>query len=527
MRSVLAAAAVASLAGAASAQLSQQWVTRYTSAGNIADETRGIAVDGSGNVILVGNGRGPTSTNTDAVVVKLGPDGSEQWVRAISGAANGTDAAVGVDVDAAGNIYVGGYMLNTGTSIGARDAFVAKYLPDGTQAWIQTFDLVGREEQPGVIRVTPDGQNVYLGGYVKLSSGAFDWEWLVVKWDGAGNFQWNRGYDGPAGPGQSDQADAAVLDAAGNFYMTGSSANTATSFDTDAAVIGWQPDGTQFYTARYNGALNLGDRGNDIAVDATGVYIAATANNSASPTNTDFALVKFDLAGVQQWERLYDASGLNDAALGVVISGGNIYVGGTTRTAATDADMTARRYNSNGDLAWTATWNRSAVNGTDSFRNMAIFGDSLVMLGTSNNAVPGTFGIREDIATITVNADTGAVGTPNLYDGPAARGDFGWDLVPDAPRNRLLVGGYSSGGTTSNYDFIAISYTNAPACGTSDFNGDGDFGTDQDIEAFFACLAGNCCPTCFPGGSDFNGDGDFGTDADIESFFRVLGGGNC
>jgi hypothetical protein len=67
----------------------------------------------------------------------------------------------------------------------------------------------------------------------------------------------------------------------------------------------------------------------------------------------------------------------------------------------------------------------------------------------------------------------------------------------------------------------------APACGTSDFNGDGDFGTDQDIEAFFACLAGSCCPTCYEGGSDFNADGDFGTDQDIESFFRVLGGGNC
>ena len=65
------------------------------------------------------------------------------------------------------------------------------------------------------------------------------------------------------------------------------------------------------------------------------------------------------------------------------------------------------------------------------------------------------------------------------------------------------------------------------ACGTADFDGDGDTGTDADIEAFFACLAGTCCPTCFPGGSDFNADGDSGTDADIESFFRVLSGGPC
>jgi hypothetical protein len=67
----------------------------------------------------------------------------------------------------------------------------------------------------------------------------------------------------------------------------------------------------------------------------------------------------------------------------------------------------------------------------------------------------------------------------------------------------------------------------APTCGTSDFNGDGDFGTDSDIESFFACLAGSCCPTCFSGGADFNGDGDVGTDADIEAFFRVLAGGSC
>ncbi|HYE62733.1 MAG TPA: FG-GAP-like repeat-containing protein [Phycisphaerales bacterium] len=66
-----------------------------------------------------------------------------------------------------------------------------------------------------------------------------------------------------------------------------------------------------------------------------------------------------------------------------------------------------------------------------------------------------------------------------------------------------------------------------PPCGDQDFNGDGDLGTDADIEAFFACLGGNCCETCYAGGADFNADGDWGTDADIESFFRVLGGGPC
>jgi hypothetical protein len=67
----------------------------------------------------------------------------------------------------------------------------------------------------------------------------------------------------------------------------------------------------------------------------------------------------------------------------------------------------------------------------------------------------------------------------------------------------------------------------APCCGTSDFNCDGDFGTDADIESFFACLGGTCPDASCGETSDFNRDGDFGTDADIEAFFRVLAGGNC
>ncbi len=89
--------------------------------------------------------------------------------------------------------------------------------------------------------------------------------------------------------------------------------------------------------------------------------------------------------------------------------------------------------------------------------------------------------------------------------------------------------GYVAGVTEGRaYELpFVLTGTRAPLCGTADFDGDGDSGTDADIEAFFACLAGSCCAPCHPGGSDFDGDGDAGTDADIEAFFRVLAGGSC
>ncbi len=93
------------------------------------------------------------------------------------------------------------------------------------------------------------------------------------------------------------------------------------------------------------------------------------------------------------------------------------------------------------------------------------------------------------------------------------------------PDGDLVAGGsfgFAGGVATGNiarWTTTCIQFCNV------DFNNDGDVGTDADIDAFFACLAGNCCATC--GSADFNGDGDVGTDADIDAFFRVLGGGTC
>jgi len=95
------------------------------------------------------------------------------------------------------------------------------------------------------------------------------------------------------------------------------------------------------------------------------------------------------------------------------------------------------------------------------------------------------------------------------------------DAVENDTANYTLAVSNSCGSRVSNPAALTV----GPPCGTADFNGDGDFGTDQDIEAFFACLAGTCCGTC--GTADFNGDSDFGTDQDIEAFFRVLAGGLC
>jgi len=94
----------------------------------------------------------------------------------------------------------------------------------------------------------------------------------------------------------------------------------------------------------------------------------------------------------------------------------------------------------------------------------------------------------------------------------------------NAPTGWVLTATTTRLSTGDSSEFSACTGVSPSSC-SADFNGDGDTGTDLDIEAFFACLGGNCCAMC--GSSDFDGDGDTGTDLDIEAFFRVLGGGAC
>jgi hypothetical protein len=113
--------------------------------------------------------------------------------------------------------------------------------------------------------------------------------------------------------------------------------------------------------------------------------------------------------------------------------------------------------------------------------------------------------------------------TQRMISGPSPREDHA--MAYDAAHAKtVLFGGYSAGWNNQTW---VLGAAGGGGCGSADFNCDSDVGTDADIEAFFACLAGSCpAPPC-ASDADFNGDGDVGTDADIEAFFRVLAGGNC
>jgi hypothetical protein len=175
-------------------------------------------------------------------------------------------------------------------------------------------------------------------------------------------------------------------------------------------------------------------------------------------------------------------------------------------------------------------------------QNPNVLVPGLIVAAINNNNVGGVSG-----TTLPVSVSDAANVTTGLaelgWDGGPVRvagflGGIGHDFV-----SNQVIGGLPtpagqdfapSLGETTLIDFSAIPGNQfvtipppGPACGTADFNCDGDIGTDADIAGFFACLSGTCPPPPCTNSADFNGDGDIGTDADIEAFFRVLSGGHC
>jgi len=160
-------------------------------------------------------------------------------------------------------------------------------------------------------------------------------------------------------------------------------------------------------------------------------------------------------------------------------------------------------------------------------------GNEVIVVNTSaGSAVKVREGDTADLNNDGVDNDNAFIGrgnlTGNAFAGSAnntimAMSDDGWvyflACIHDSTGADLQTPTFQ--GDPNGFFRVAFH----PSCSTADFNGDGDLGTDSDIAAFFACLAGDCCSTC--GSADFNADGDLGTDSDIESFFRVLAGGAC
>jgi hypothetical protein len=197
------------------------WTVQFGTDGN--DAGRAVATDADGNVVVAGTTAGALEGDAfgevDAFVRKHdGADGTELWTHQFG--TMGIDEAMGVAIDAEGNVIVVGSTSGAleGESFGETDGFVRTLDPDGEHLWTRQFGTSSEDEGRGVA-TDASGHIVVtgwtLGDLFGDNAGADDV--FVLKLGAEGEIVWARQF----GTDAIDRSRAVGTDGAGNAFVAG------------------------------------------------------------------------------------------------------------------------------------------------------------------------------------------------------------------------------------------------------------------------------------------------------------------
>jgi len=328
------------------------WVSSTGSTGD--DEARGLAVDGSGNLITVGNFHGTINVNpghsggtltsqggSDIYITKFSSSGSRLlWAKSFG--STGDDQVTSVAVDADGSVFM------IGTFTGTID-----FAPDN----------------PDAGQLTSQGQG----------------DVFVVKLDRNGQFLWAQGFGGEA----ADEGLSIAVDSTGRAYVTGGfqgqmeigqaprNAVLTSQGESDIFLACFESSGSLAWARSLGGGGN--DEGRGIAISGYHLYLTGSFHDAVAfdPGNpnfdrnsagaSDIFLAQFDIYGALNWVHALGAANDDMGTSLTADSAGNVYVTGYFRgqvnfdpgpgsrvlnSDGSSEDIFVAKYASDGSLDW-------------------------------------------------------------------------------------------------------------------------------------------------------------------------------
>lgn len=345
-------------------QVTIEWASRYNYG---YGDNAGLAVttDDSGNVYVTGNSAGGL-TRRDLIVLKYSSAGASIWTARIADTVN-NNFLTGFDikVDNFYNVYVGGSGMTKYDSDGKllwrvpADSYRAivldsadnvygtggnsryktqKFREDGFLLWqaiYQNLDYnVARD-------LTLDrAGNVIMTGQCSHTAGTT--KYVTIKYSGSGNTIWLREYYRQG----SNGAYAITSDNSSNVYVTGRSQFAS----VDAVTIKYSPEGDTLWTAIYDSGG--GDAGYDIETDSLGnVYVAGLTAGG------NYITLKYDVEGNLLWSRIQTYGDISPQLPKLKLDkNNNVYMSFVTRRPGNFDNYAVVKYNSDGVQQWVAEY---------------------------------------------------------------------------------------------------------------------------------------------------------------------------
>jgi len=413
------------------------------------------------------------TSNADIFTACFSPEGDSLWAFRFDGG-NMDDRPHGLVVDDSGFVYVSGW--------GAPPAqapwyFVLKYRPDtGDTVWTMRIPGMWCESNGKTTPMMTYGSQgcVYVTGSRKDSSVIpYATSFCTMKINHRGQVLWTARY--PTSSTDYFRPAAIARDAQENLYVVG----TAPTGSINFATVKYDSAGQQQWVAIYDGPAHNTDYPYAVVADNNGhVYVAGRAFTGGA-VYTAFCTICYDAAtGDTLWVRLYAApDSMNEAYLLTLDGNGNILVAGTAYSmSGTGKDIAVVQYDPSGNLLWEARY--------ENFGDDAPEALSVDDLG--NVYLTGNLSNRTDI--LTVKFDSGG----NLQWSAQFR-STGWQEVGHAlnveTENILYVAG------RSRDDFCLLKYAPAAQVGVSPTGFDMYVGTSGTASATFT-ITNTATPGC-------------------------------
>ncbi len=242
--------------------------------------------------------------------------------------------------------YLWNYSGNYTNYTYSYDFLLIKWDTAGNKLWSRTWG--GPGEEIGY-SVWGDNNYVYTCGSTK-SYGAGSYDLALIKWDPAGNIVWNRTWGGT----HDDYGFDVWWD--GNYLYTSGKSNSGSS-SLDIALVKWNPNGTIVWNHTWGGAYE--ERGSAVAGNNVSLYTCGAAYTSGGWT--DLVLVRWTDTGTVLWNRTWGGP-YEDRAYKMWVDESYVYTCGWTQDDYNDElSLVLIKWDDTGTIVWNDTWDGAGL----------------------------------------------------------------------------------------------------------------------------------------------------------------------
>jgi hypothetical protein len=318
-----------------------------------------IAIDETNSAVYVCGRRCSSSGNLMLLLRYNMSSGSLEWAHEFSLGEDLTAYGDDVAVNSDGDVIVTGQLEYDTDDFRVGTVKFTVTSTTCTEAWYATYDppgSYGPNTNAGRSLAIASNDDVIVAAQAIGSSGTDDY--TIIRYaDSDGDEIWALQYNREVSKTDAEDAPVEiVLDSSNNAYVTGSSVADLYEFNSvdiltievsSAGALQWAEDVT-------GSGYGLGGAG--IARDGDGNFLVV-----GTDANSDYVTIKYEPDGDTIWSRTYDGPGSLDIGCDVAVdSSKNVYVTGISDRvdgAGTDTDIATLKYDSSGNLIWTARYN--------------------------------------------------------------------------------------------------------------------------------------------------------------------------